>query len=189
MPSDAVGLEHAPAAAIVWLLQGGLLPEQAEHVWGMRWHDATKRLMMPVFNASGEVTGMLGRGVAGERPKYKAYFGTASLYFATSARDSMLVVCEDILSAIAIRNCGYSAVAIMGTSISPTDAREIANWPLIAAWFDPDTAGEEAWPRFRKRMGLYPVATRRITSEYDPKLLPRQTIKDKLNAVWETGAD
>lgn len=182
MPNDATELSNAPEAAIVWLLQGGLLPEKAEHVWGMRWHDKTQRVLIPVLGITGAMMGLLGRALDGQKPKYKAYQGTSSLFYATYHNADAVIVVEDILSAIAVHSAGYSAIAALGTSISPVDAGAIsAVSDRVVGWFDPDPAGVNAWPKFRKRMGTHPVRVSRITSGVDPKRLPRSAIREKIN--------
>lgn len=184
MPCDAVSLTDAPDAAIVWLLQGGLLPEKAEHVWGMRWHDGIGRLLMPVLDETSRMRGVLGRGVNGEKPKYKAFAGTSTLHFNIRDKDDdRIIVVEDMLSSIAVHAAGFNACCALGTSITPDDARRIwqAGPDRVVGWFDPDAAGDQGWSKFRKRMGLYPTPVSRITSDADPKRLSRDVIREKVN--------
>lgn len=177
-------MADAPDTAIVWLLQGGLLPERAEHVWGMRWHDGIGRLLMPILDEHGKLNGVLGRGVNGEKPKYKAFAGSSTLHFnIRDSHDTRLIVVEDMLSSIAVHAAGFNACCALGTSITPDDARRIwqAGLTQVVGWFDPDAAGDQGWRKFRKRMGLYPTALSRIVSDADPKRLPRDTIREQVN--------
>ena len=166
MPDDAVALMDGPSAALQWVLAGGLQPEIANDTYHFRWHEGSQRVLIPLSD-----NGLLGRAVRGERPKYRL-FGRGALYWATGNPSRPLVVVEDILSAIAISRVGWPAVAVLGTSVSPEQAREIAK-PKVIGWFDGDKAGNKGWISLRKRMALYPVSVSRIVTDLDPKALHR----------------
>lgn len=175
MPSDAVAVQHGPDEAILWVLKGGLTPEEASNTYGMRWHEETRRVWVPVPG------GLVGRAVFGERPKYRMLGKPGVLYWPQKRPHGPVVTVEDILSAIAINRAGCAAVAVLGTSISPEQAAEIsAGRKHVIGWFDNDPAGDKAWVRLRHKMALYPVKTSRITSDTDPKTLHRSAIRDLL---------
>lgn len=177
MPDRAVPLTDAPYEAILWVLKGGLTPEDATDKHGMRWDEKTQRVLIPVPG------GLLGRAVRGERPKYRLLTNApGALYWASRAALSAVVVVEDILSAIAVSRAGWAAVAVLGTSLSETQAAEIAAHPSrsVIGWFDGDKAGDQAWARLRKRMALHPVELRRIRTDRDPKNIHRESLKQLL---------
>lgn len=176
MPTDAVHLSEGPRESWRWVLQGGLTPEEATERWGFRWHEKTRRVLIPVPG------GLLGRSVHGELPKYRMLTNQSGLlYWPQNRPHSAVVVVEDILSAIAIDRTGIPAVAVLGTSISQTQTAEIAEGrDNVVGWFDDDPAGDKAWAKLRKRMALYPVTTHRIHSQQDPKRLHRADIREKL---------
>jgi len=173
MPEDAVALMDGPSAALQWVLAGGLQPEIAHETYHFRWHAQSRRVLIPLSDH-----GLLGRAVHGERPKYRL-FGRGSLYWATGDLSRPLVVVEDILSAIAVSRVGWPSVAVLGTSISPEQAREIAK-PKVIGWFDDDKAGNKGWISLRKRMALYPVKLSRIMTQLDPKALHRADLIEHL---------
>jgi len=169
MPDDAVALMDGPPQALLWVLGGGLTPEIANDTYHFRWHEKSHRVLIPISDH-----GLLGRSVHGHRPKYRLY-GRGALYWATGDPAKPLVVVEDVLSAIACSRVGWPAVAVLGTSISPEMAREIAR-PKMIGWFDGDDAGTKGWINFRKRMGLYPTQISRIVTAMDPKAVPRRVL-------------
>lgn len=178
MPSDAVALMEGPSAALLWVLAGGLQPEVAYEDYGFKWHEATRRVLLPLSQ------GILGRAVHGERPKYRLS-GQSSTYrppgTASNRPQRPLVVVEDVLSAIAIQRAGWPALALLGTSVSPEQVAACAA-PRVIAWFDADKAGNAAWVRLRKGLALYPTQLTRITTEQDPKRLFRATLIEHLEA-------
>lgn len=179
LPPDAVPLPDGPPAGWQWVLRGGLSPEDAADRYGMRWHEPTRRVLLPIYGPTGAMTALLGRAVHGERPKYLMLGGDKNAIYRTPKTDSKaVVVVEDILSAIAVSRTGINAVAVLGTALTATHAHEIARGAShVIGWFDPDAAGKQAWVRLRSRMALQPVSLSRITSAKDPKLLHRKEIR------------
>lgn len=187
MPKDAVPLNEGPKEAWRWVLRGGLTPEDATLHWGMRWHENTRRVLIPIHQ-SDRLVGLLGRAVFGERPKYRMLGGPADTLFNAPHRPGeAVVVVEDILSAIAVWRAGLNATAVLGTSITPVQAAQIAGQGShIIGWFDGDAAGDRAWQKLRNRMALHPVTLDRIRTEQDPKELHRSDLRDRLTQI--TGA-
>jgi len=118
------------------------------------------RLMLPVYNLTGEVMAFGGRALGDEQPKYintpntSAYTKGQHVYALQLARraaaaDGTLVIVEGYLDAIALHQHGFgNAVASLGTAFTPEQARELrrvaANLYLC---FDGDAAGQAATAR------------------------------------------
>jgi DNA primase len=93
----------------------------------------------------------------------------------------VVVVAEDILSAIAVWGTGANALAVLGTSVTAVQAAEIAaGADVVIGWFDGDAAGDKAWQRLRSKMSLHPVELHRIRTDEDPKALHRSTLRAHL---------
>jgi len=118
------------------------------------------RLMLPIFNLTGEVMAFGGRALGDETPKYlntpntAAYTKGSHVYALHLARraagvDDTLVVVEGYLDAIALHQAGFkNAVASLGTAFTPEQARElrrVANKLYLC--FDGDAAGQAATAR------------------------------------------
>lgn len=160
---------ETPSEAILWVLQAGLAPEMAETVYGMRYDPVTRRVCIPITG------GFLSRAVFNERPKYiKA--GASKTEMHTLRGEGPAVLVEDILSAIAINRAGFTAISALGTAITATIAADLGKYPVLISWTDADKAGDKAWAKLRKRMGLYPTVLHRIRTEKDPKEIHRGEI-------------
>jgi DNA primase len=118
------------------------------------------RLMLPVYNLTGEVIAFGGRALGDEPPKYlntpstPAYTKGRHVYALSLARraaaaDNALIVVEGYLDAIMLHQAGFSsAVATLGTAFTPEQARELRRVaPNLYLCFDGDKAGQAATSR------------------------------------------
>jgi DNA primase len=182
MPPDASSLCFAPEQALVWLLKGGLTPELAEHRHGIMWHDASKRLLLPVRDCTLKDAGLLARAVNGERPKYKMIQGKPTLHFPVLPTQKIMVLTEDMLSAIAVASSGYDSAALLGTSINGIDTAILTQAAdTIVSFTDPDKAGRDAYVKMRKAFAVHGCKLVRATAERDPKYLSRDQIRGAID--------
>jgi DNA primase len=118
------------------------------------------RLMLPVYNLTGEVMAFGGRALGDEPPKYlntpstNAYTKGRHVYALNVARraaaaDGALIVVEGYLDAIVLQQAGFgNAVASLGTAFTPEQARELRRVaPNLYLCFDGDAAGQAATAR------------------------------------------
>jgi DNA primase len=118
------------------------------------------RLMLPIYNLTGEVMAFGGRALGDETPKYLNTPNTAAytkgqhvyaLHLArrAAAADDTLVVVEGYLDAIALHQAGFrNAVASLGTAFTPEQARELRRVAgKLYLCFDGDAAGQAATAR------------------------------------------
>jgi DNA primase len=118
------------------------------------------RLMLPIYNLTGEVMAFGGRALGDETPKYLNTPNTAAytkgqhvygLHLArrAAATDDTLVVVEGYLDAIALHQAGFrNAVASLGTAFTPEQARELRRVAgKLYLCFDGDAAGQAATAR------------------------------------------
>lgn len=181
MPVDAISTTKASNNALLWLLKAGCTPEEAD-AYGIRWHEQSERLLIPVLNEQQELSGILARATNNERPKYKAFKNTQGIHFSSVPSASTVIVVEDILSSYAVRKAGFDSAAILGTSISPEDAHRLCNGrSRIVSFFDPDEAGRQGYVKLRKALRLHPVSLFRAGAEHDPKYLSRSEIQQAVN--------
>lgn len=118
------------------------------------------RLMLPVYNLTGEVMAFGGRALGDELPKYMntpsttAYTKGRHVYALNLARraaaiDGALIVVEGYIDAIVLHQAGFAnAVASLGTAFTPEQARELRRVaPNLYLCFDGDAAGQSATSR------------------------------------------
>jgi DNA primase len=184
MPADSVSCVQAPDAAVVWLLQGGLSPEQAD-AWGIRWHEKLQRLLLPVHNVDRVYSGLLARGVYNEKPKYTMLQGSPGYYF-TEDLPGKLVLVEDILSSIAVHRAGYCGAALIGTTATVETLHAlVTGHKEVVVWTDPDVAGRKAVNALLRKLSLLGVETTVAKSDVDPKYLSVQEIKRTVETAQE----
>jgi len=185
IPDDGVDMKDGPPAAHLWVLAGGLSPEDATDFYGMKWHALTRKVLIPLDR------GFLARCVYSTRPKYRL-FGSGTVYRLPGVRTQAVkavVVVEDVLSAIAVHRAGWPSVALLGTSVAPEVAARIAyGVENVIGWFDNDRAGRQAGIKMGKALRLHPVHYSRINTDEDPKRYHRSTIHHKIDILarrWE----
>jgi DNA primase len=118
------------------------------------------RLMLPVYNLTGEVMAFGGRALGDEPPKYlntpstPAYTKGRHVYALNLARraaaaDGALIVVEGYLDAIGLHQAGFAnTVASLGTAFTPEQARELHRVASnLYLCFDGDAAGQAATAR------------------------------------------
>ena len=66
-------------------------------------------------------------------------------------------------------------MAVLGTTVGPTQAALIADFPVIG-WFDGDKAGRNGFVKLRKALAPYGADPKRIQTERDPKKYSRREI-------------
>ena len=118
------------------------------------------RLMLPIFNLTGEVMAFGGRSLGDEEPKYlntpnnaiytkgQHVYGLHIARRAAAAQDALIVV-EGYLDAVALHQAGFAnTVASLGTAFTPEQARELRRVsPNAYLCFDGDAAGQAATAR------------------------------------------
>lgn len=181
IPKRCIPLYHpdVPSEAHVWVLKSGLSPEEATDTYGFLYDPKTRRVSLPF------VGGFLSRAVFNERPKYVKSGADTEMYSICKLDERLVIVTEDMMSAIKVHKAGYNVTAILGTAVTPTIASALAKFDTVVCWTDGDEAGDAAWVKLRKRMALYPVNLVRVRTDDDPKEFTaaqiRALIGEKLN--------
>lgn len=174
IPKRCVGLTdtNVPSEALLWILRTGLTPEEATSAYGFKYDPKTRRVCIPLEG------GFLARAVFKESPKYvRAGSMDQVVWEQRVAGSDSCVICEDVLSAIRVYRCGFSSIAILGTSVSVTAAAVLGGYKNVICWTDGDAAGDAAWLKLRRRMSLHDVTLNRIRTDADPKNLSTNEIK------------
>tara|TARA_R110002020_G_scaffold461981_1_gene681233 strand:- start:6020 stop:6859 length:840 start_codon:yes stop_codon:yes gene_type:complete len=93
------------------------------------------RICFPIFNSSGELQVVLGRGT---NPKWLIeWVEPDRLYLPLGTGDTCVVV-EDIVSAIRLAECGYSALPCLSSSLRDVLLPSLENYAKIIVWLDND---------------------------------------------------
>ena len=137
-------------------------PEHAEDVGllrrrdGQAWEFFTGRITFVERNRAGRVIHMAGRALDSKaRLKYLFLPGLRKPVYGLARLDPSrpVFVVEGIMDYVTLWQWGYQAVATLGTSIKPQDARRLARAAKVIFVPDNDEAGEAAAARWREAVG------------------------------------
>lgn len=98
-----------------------------------------ERVVFPILY-KGRVIDGAGRAVGGKLPKWYRYTGAADYYLRGTS--STLLIVEDCVSAMVaqLKVPGLSAMAILGTSLTPAHYEKIGEFDRVIVALDPDAA-------------------------------------------------
>ncbi len=158
------------------------------------------RLMLPVFNLTGEVIAFGGRALGTDQPKYlntkntsvytkgQHVYGLHIARKAAAACESLIVV-EGYLDCLALQQAGFgNAVASLGTAFTIEQARELRRVASnLYLCFDGDAAGQAATARSIDMLvdeGLH-VRVARLPEGHDPDDVILKQGADAFNGLLE----
>jgi len=170
-----------PSERYTWLAKGGISVSsaRANHIG---WSDRLGRIVMPIYDRSGVLVYWQARAVSeGQSPKYTNPPVSKSEILFTSGDPidkSRVIVTEDILSAIRV-GAHCPAACILGTKVSDSQARQLAEFGRVSFWLDPDAAGHSGATAGKRTLGLVTTADI-ISSDVDPKCLSNRKMREIL---------
>lgn len=177
MPAD-FNPSDWPNYARVWLYKSGL-SNVVIKAHGIYWCGRIKRVVIPVLDGT-KLIYWQARGFDPERPKYLNPKVDKPIYKAGPYSGTRIVLTEDILSALKVGQVA-SAWSILGTSLSPLRAAQIANLGVaVDIWLDPDDAGRKGRRKIAAQLRALGVPVRIIRAELDPKYYSLDQIKEIL---------
>ncbi len=156
------------------------------------------RLMVPTFATTGETIAFGGRALGSEEPKYinttttpvytkGRYLYALNVARRAAAKEDSAIVVEGYLDCIALHQAGFAnAVAVLGTSFTPEQARELRKVASRAVLcFDADAAGVEAALKSIETLTAEGVAASalRIPDGKDPDEFIRRNGADAFRAL------
>ena len=125
--------------------------------WGIAIADTLydvkdERVVFPIKH-NGRIIDAIGRAVGIKHPKWYRYTGEADYYTVGSGKTLLIV--EDVLSAIiATQELPYiTAMAILGTSLSPKHMEKIQEYNKVIIALDPDAIGKTV--EYRREIELW----------------------------------
>jgi len=172
-------VESWPTHCKVWLYKAGFtIPEIQKHGW--YYCKSIDRVVLPVCRGS-DVIFWQGRNCTDKhRPKYLAPSVDRSDIAWQGGQGSVLVLCEDILSAAKVSRHA-EAWSIMGTKLPERLlARIVAKQKPVAVWLDPDSAGRQGAAKITNTLRSVGLSVRNIKAELDPKFYCNSEIKEIL---------
>lgn len=193
--SGCSSIDKTHTKALKWLLSAGISFRLISS-YGLMWHAATCRVVLPIHDHADELIATVSRDVSGLKgvPKYlertkdnrtdvvfKADPSLAlrdSLY---SANGRTVCITEDILSAIRVGRLAH-ACALLGTTCSAGQALALIKdgYTSVYLWLDGDKAGRVGSLRIKRTLSLAGLDVQVIRTPKDPKLYSDRFIKETL---------
>lgn len=161
-----------PSKARAWIYQYGITDEEIKR-YGIGYSDRNRRVVLPAWE-DGELLGYQLRRIHDDDtgPKYTTYWNKKNYVWKdlTSPSD-VLVLCEDILSAIKLRRF-YNSLAMLTTSLSIENYKYLLPFKTILVFLDNNNAQVKLQAiKLKDKISIYIPDTRIITIEQDPKKL------------------
>jgi len=100
--------------------------------YGVRWSEEIESLVFPCYSLDGDATGFATKILAPAygKPKSSVYWDATPPQYYAPARPvevgKPVILVEDCLSCLKIREAGAESVALLGTKLAPATAMEIA---------------------------------------------------------------
>lgn len=174
LPHDATGVvKEWPSGAKLWVYKAGLTDKEVEN-YGFVYSHRLGRVLIPIYS-DGSMVGYQARKIfpADEGPKYYTRthdVGAMVWHHHNPVRPDVVVVCEDVLSAIRVGR-RWSSVGLLGTSINDSTVGLLTtNYNHVILWLDYDNRiVKEKTIKIKNRLELYISSVHMITNGIDPK--------------------
>lgn len=179
--SDLDAFEDFPSEVRQYLIRNRrLLPETIDR-WELRWYPTTKRIAIPIRNSDGLLVGITGRsfGADGKRKFLHStgFRGSRYLYGEHGLDPGGVgVVVEGFFDVMVLRQSGYRAVGLFGTSLSWEQLAKITKlFKYVIVLMDGDQAGSTAAAKVSRLLtGRVPHHIVELPEKTDPDQLSRE---------------
>ncbi len=154
------------------------------------------RVIFPIIDTTGNIVAFGGRVMDDSKPKYLNTSDTPAfkkskhlfaLNFAKSCASERMILCEGYMDVIALHAAGFtSAVATLGTAITPDQARIFAKYTKkVVITYDSDSAGQTAADKAMRLLGEVGIDVRvlKLSGAKDPDEYIKKFGKDAFSKV------
>lgn len=181
LPSDFT--LDIPPEGMLWLFKSSITPYRAREL-GIGYSAFYRRVIIPIYR-DGKLIYFQARKLHDDQDiKYiNPRVDRSNIAYwvrPPGADNSMVVITEDILSAIRVGKF-VTAMSALGTKLSIPLANQLSEYDLVVTWLDPDEAGITGARSMRKMLMAVPTAN--LKSEKDPKNLTDQEILCTLQTI------
>jgi DNA primase len=145
------------------------------------------RIIIPIHNERGELVAYAGRAVDGSKPRYRLPAGfrkSLELFNLHRVKGPEVVLVEGFFDCMKVHSAGFSAVALMGSSLSQTQEDAlVANFERVVLMMDGDEAGRQASVESLTRVGRRTwVRTAAVPEGKQPDQLSSEELKQILQS-------
>ena len=172
--------------ALLWLAKYNVTPEEIKK-YNINYSPYFERLILPVYDRHGRLTYWQGRYFGKDIGTQPKYYNTRSsrgeIWFDTGGDSSIIVVVEDILSALSVARAGYRAFALLGSYVSDNLIRKLqSEGKQVCVWLDLDK--QCASMQYTKRLNVFGVEAKTIVTTEDPKEYLPDRIKKEVEHAY-----
>ena len=184
LPFDVTN--EIPIVARLWLMKYHITQEEVQK-YGICWSPSLSRLILPVRDSCGRLLYWQGRyfGSDDNQPKYYNTKTTRKeVWFDTGGDSPVIVLTEDILSAIAVaRTSSYRAVALLGSYVSDDlILKLLSEGKQVCVWLDLDKRCQSV--KYSKRLQVFGINAKSIVTKLDPKEYTPQQIDKEVHHAY-----
>lgn len=109
------------------------------------------RISIPIYWQR-NIVGFSFRSLSSDKPKYLTIAQRKKMHWFYGAIGTETIICEGVFDCIALTQCGYNSVALIGTDMSPERATNLT-CPKITLCLDGDRPGYEATLKIFELLG------------------------------------
>lgn len=179
IPDDFVRIDEAPSGAQHWVY--AYLAPHVAHKYSIGYSEKLRRVVLPIWK-DGHLACYQARRVHADdlKPKYLTFKNDKAPFFFVHKHPDVVVLVEDMLSAIVLSEYGYATIAMLGTYISNNVINYILDkyTQVIVMLDDNNIEVKKQALRIQNQLNLFlpPVLVAK-TDGRDPKSMTKQEIE------------
>lgn len=178
LPNDyEVNQREWPARARAWVYKYGITDEEITRA-GLGYSGKHRRVILPVWE-DGVLLGYQCRKIFDDDtgPKYSTFFNKKNFVWQDLSGGDVLVLCEDILSAIKLRRF-YSSIALLSTHLHKNTIKYCFDKTVLVYLDNNNPTVQLKALSIKQELELYVPSVSIITEQRDPKTLSNEELKN-----------
>lgn len=164
--------------ARAWVYQYGITEDELKR-YGIGYSERLRRVILPVWQDA-ELLGFQARKIFDDdtMPKYLTYGKKKIIWKNLTISDSVLVLCEDVLSAIKLCRY-YSSIALLGTYLHKDYYKYLLSFKTILIYLDNNNSEVQMQAfKLKRDISVFVPDTHIIILNKDPKCLTNEELRN-----------
>lgn len=179
LPADyETSVREWPAKARAWIYRYGITDAEITK-YGIGYSNRERRVVLPSWE-DGVLLGYQTRRIFDEDtgPKYTTYYNKKNFVWKDlTSTNNILVICEDVLSAIKLHRC-YASMALLSTHLHKNNIKYLFGYDEIMIYLDNNNSEVKMNSlKIKQELLLYVPKVKIIERECDPKTLSNNELE------------